>query len=415
MKFLSNHNIKNLSEDFVLNLFASVVSTGILQLVVYPKLALTLGSEGYGQMLTIMGIINVVILSFGNNLCNARIVQQAKYNKNNIIGDFQIIAAISAVVSGIIVLFVNHSFGLSGIIGIGLLVATILQVLKSYYLVAYRIDINYTKNLFANIFLAIGYLIGAFLTTRYLGWPSVFFLSALFSLIYINITSPIIKEPIVVTELFSDSTKTVVFLLLSGLIGNVTTYLDRFIIYPILGSGSVSTYSTAAFFAKSISLVLLPITSVLLSYLAAGRVRINGHRFTLVNLLLIVGAVLFLLVSATVGKWITGLLYPTLIADALPYIVLASIGVIISFAGAFTGIVTLAIAPSYWQVVLAAIKLVLYLVLGVVLTKSCGLFGLCYAVIVTNVIYYIINYFIGNHYVRVKELNEIANNEHFSD
>lgn len=81
MKFLSNHYIKNLSEDFVLNLFASVVSTGILQLVVYPKLALTLGSEGYGQMLTIMGIINVVILSFGNNLCNARIVQQAKYNK----------------------------------------------------------------------------------------------------------------------------------------------------------------------------------------------------------------------------------------------------------------------------------------------------------------------------------------------
>lgn len=211
MKFLSNHYIKNLSEDFVLNLFASVVSTGILQLVVYPKLALTLGSEGYGQMLTIMGIINVVILSFGNNLCNARIVQQAKYNKKNIIGDFQIIAAISAAVSGIIVLFVNHSFGLSGIIGIGLLVATILQVLKSYYLVAYRIDINYTKNLFANIFLAIGYLIGAFLTTRYLGWPSVFFLSALFSLIYINITSPIIKEPIVVTELFGDSTKTVVF------------------------------------------------------------------------------------------------------------------------------------------------------------------------------------------------------------
>lgn len=415
MKFLSNHYIKNLSEDFVLNLFASVVSTGILQLVVYPKLALTLGSEGYGQMLTIMGIINVVILSFGNNLCNARIVQQAKYNKKNIIGDFQIIAAISAAVSGIIVLFVNHSFGLSGIIGIGLLVATILQVLKSYYLVAYRIDINYTKNLFANIFLAIGYLIGAFLTTRYLGWPSVFFLSALFSLIYINITSPIIKEPIVVTELFGDSTKTVVFLLLSGLIGNVTTYLDRFIIYPILGSGSVSTYSTAAFFAKSISLVLLPITSVLLSYLAAGRVRINGRRFTLVNLLLIVGAVLFLLVSATVGKWITGLLYPTLIADALPYIVLASIGVIISFAGAFTRIVTLAIAPSYWQVILAAIKLVLYLVLGGVLTKSCGLFGLCYAVIVTNVIYYIINYFIGNHYVRVKELNEIANNEHFSD
>lgn len=94
---------------------------------------------------------------------------------------------------------------------------------------------------------------------------------------------------------------------------------------------------------------------------------------------------------------------------------MASIGVIISFAGAFTGIVTLAIAPSYWQVILAAIKLVLYLVLGGVLTKSCGLFGLCYAVIVTNVIYYIINYFIGNHYVRVKELNEIANNEHFSD
>ena len=391
--------IKKLSSDFILNLFASLVSTGVLQLLVYPKLAISLGPEGYGEMLTIMGIVNIIILSFGNNLCNARIVQQPKYRENVLLGDFQLLAIIASVLCGVIVLSANAYFKLPLLLLVGLIVATILQVLKSYYLVAYRIVIDYKKNLWANVFLATGYIIGAFILLRFFNWTIVFILSALFCLGYITVSSSIIKEPVRRTKLFGNSSKTFILLLLSGIIANVTTYLDRFLLYPTLGPESVSTYTTAAFFAKSLSLILLPMTSVILSYLSAGRIQMNRNRFITINVCLIVFSLIFLVISVSLGYWITKLLYPTLIDNANQYFFSASVGIIINLICSFTGVVLLAIAPSFWQVVLSGFKLGLYLLLGIVLINTMGLLGLCTAIILTNTIYFILIFFIGNYYL----------------
>lgn len=397
---ISFKSLKTISSDVVLNLLASLVSTGVMQLVLYPVLAKKMGDECYGEMLTIMGIVNIIVLSIGNNLCNARIVVNEQYKKEGIVGDFQILIGIGILLSTLVILLLNVYFSWSFLLLIGLIFVTVLSVAKSYYLVIYRIDINYKKNLYANIFMAIGYIIGAFILIDFLQWPWVFAFASLTGLVYIGISSNIIREPIIKTKLFKSSSKVALFLLVSGIVGNVTMYLDRFIVYPILGGSSVSYYTVASFFAKSLSLILLPITTVLLSYIAADKITITRKRFLAINGVLLLGTILFLVLSVTIGKYITGLLYPTIIGDSQQYILMASIGVVIGIATSFNGIIVLAKAPSFWQVVLSTVNLIVYFISCYILVKAEGLYGLCYGVIITNVFMFIVNYLVGNYYIK---------------
>ena len=392
--------LKNVSSDFVLNLLATFISTGVMQLVLYPQLALHMDDEHYGGMLTAMGVVNVLALSFGNNLCNARIVLNEKYKKDAVVGDFQLLSLFSVIMTAAVIFLSDLYFKWPGYILIGIAILASLTVYKSYYLVTYRLSLDFKKNLYANIVMAAVYVLGAFVLIRYMPWPFVFALPCLCCLVYIGLSSDILKEPFRRTERFKDSTKVVTLLILSGIIGNLTMYLDRFIVYPILGGSSVSYYTIAAFFSKSLSMVLLPMTAVLLSYIASEKIQVSGKRFLYINLALLLLSGLFLVLTITAGYYITAFLYPSLIDASKKYLLLASVGIIIGIAGSFNGVVVLAKAPSYWQLVLSAMKFVIYLVTCTLLVKMNGLYGLCLGVILTNFIGFGANFLVGNHYLK---------------
>ena len=389
-----------LSKDFILNILATLLSTGTMQLVLYPQMALKLDAETYGTMLTVIGIVNVITLSLGNNLCNARLLDDKKYRDNNICGDYQILLVIMAVLSVVILLAANIYFNLDANTLVALLFFAVLNIICSYGLVTYRININYTKNLLANGFLCVGYVAGSFLLLGRVAWPWTYALAYALGVIYIWFSSSILREPFKKTPFFKATAISAGILIVSGLIGNVTTYLDRFIIHPILGGESVSVYATAAFFSKSINLVLAPVLTVVLSYITSGKIQMSRKRYQLITLGYVVFGAVFVLVSATIGKYITGFLYPTLIDLAEPYVFLASFGIIMGVIGSFEGVMVLAYAPRVLQIVSSSLKLVLYLVLGVSLISLYGLTGMCVGVLITNSIMCVFNYVVGYFYVK---------------
>lgn len=392
--------LKNVSQDVVLNIIASFVSTGVMQLVLYPQLALNLDDDNYGEMLTIMGIVNVLALTFGNNLCNARIILNEKYKQQGKIGDFHLLLYYSVMLASIIVIGFNFYFKWKWFFLLSIVILTGVTILKSYYLVAFRIEINYKKNLYANIIMAIFYILGAFLFIKVITWPWVFSLACISGIIYIAFSSKILKESLKKTDSYCSTRKVVLLLIVSGLIGNITMYLDRFIVYPALGGSSVSYYTVASFFPKTLAIVLLPITSVLLTYIASDRIIMTRKRFNWINIGLAIFITLFFILSISIGPFITKLLYPTLFESSSSYIVLAAIGVVIGSAVTFNGTVVLAKAPSYWQVILAVINLSVYFIACVILVKYYALYGLCYGVIISNTINLLVNYLVGYYYLR---------------
>lgn len=393
-------SIKDISKDMIYNLLATAISTGVMQLVLFPQFALRLDDHEYGELLTIMGIINVITLSLGNNLFNVRIVVNEKYNESGLKGDFQILLFISFLIALIMIISAGMYFKWTTEMFMGTMLVTAFSVLYSYYLVAFRININFKKNLYANIIMALVFVIGAFTIIKIILWPWIFVLSYILCIIYIASTSDIILEPIAKTKLFWSTTKVTLLFFISGIIGTVTMYLDRFIIFPILGGSSVSYFTTACFFSKSISLILLPITAVLLSYISSNKLLMTNKRFIVTNWILIILSILFLFFSLTFGKFVTGLLYPTLIDASKPYLLLASIGVIIGISGSFNGIVVLAKAPSFWQVVISTEKLICYLLFCLIFVKMYGLYGMCVGIIITNTICFITNFIVGNYYLK---------------
>ena len=395
----NSQSYMNLSKDFILNILATLLSTGTMQLVLYPQMALKLDPETYGTMLTVIGIVNVITLSLGNNLCNARLLDDKKYRDSKLCGDYQILLLIMAALSVAIVLIANLYFKLDTHTLVALLFFTVLNIVCSYNLVTFRININYTKNLLANAFLCIGYVVGSYFLLGRIAWPWTYALAYGLGVIYIWFSSDIMREPFKTTPLFKATATSSGILIVSGLIGNVTTYLDRFIIHPILGGESVSVYATAAFFSKSINLVLAPVLTVVLSYITTGIIHVNKKRYQLITLAYVVFGGIFILVSATIGKYITGFLYPTLIDLADSYVFLASCGIIMGVVGSFEGVMVLAYAPRILQIISSSMKLALYLILGVCLIQLYGLTGMCCGVLITNTIMCVFNYVVGYFYV----------------
>ena len=395
--------------DFVYSIIATLLSTGVMQLVVLPQLSRTLSSAEYGVMLTATGLMNILINAFGNNLCNSRLRQQVKYTNKQVKGDYQILllaASGLALVTVLLSYFYLKTDFFRLIIPLAIISVT--GIWRAYYLVTYRLSIDFRRNLRANICGCIGYLIGGFFLIYYVAWPWVFFPADFFLLIYICFSSDIVREPIKKTELFSDSARVTSMLLVGGLIGNVTIYLDRIILYPVLGSESVSTYATAAWFSKSILMIMSPITSVLLSYITAGKLKLNKTKYDKVCLLLLAGAAVCWGGAIVFAPVITGFFYPDLIESAKPYIVFVSLAVVIGIIGNFLAIMVLAYAPVKWQTVIPLIKVVIYAAFGVVLSSLMGIEGMIIAVFVANLVFIIISYFVARKWVREELIAEDA-------
>lgn len=388
-------NIRNISSDFVLSLAATLVSTGSMQLVLYPRLAVVLGSNEYGTMLTVIGFINVITLAFGNNLANTRLIRELDYQRSGIKGDFQILLLSSSIISSLFALLTGFVFRLSCDDLISIAVLTITTVIRSYCIVVYRLKIDYRKNLYANVALCIGYAIGGWLLLGLVPWAWSFTIANLLCIAYIWYTSTIMREPWGRTSLLASTSKAYMSLVGGGLLGNLTTYLDRFVVYPILGASSVSIYSVATFFSKGLTLVFSPLTSVLLTYFTQGKIGLSKKIYTAINVAIAFGSLLFVLVGITIGSWVTNVFYPTIFEEAEPYILLATIGTAINIAASFNGTVVLALASPVWQSLIPAASLIFYLGFCIVFAIQFGLLGVCWATIISNSIRFLMNVGVG--------------------
>ena len=92
---------KRIAGDFALSLAASFISTGVLQILLYPFLAKYLSAEEYGIALTIMGVGNTISSAFGGSLNNARLLQNTTYENRKLQGDFPVLFAVFSIASAI--------------------------------------------------------------------------------------------------------------------------------------------------------------------------------------------------------------------------------------------------------------------------------------------------------------------------
>ena len=153
---------------------------------------------------------------------------------------------------------------------------SIFILINGYLTVEFRIDLNYNKFALDGVFLSSGYILGYFiyLWTGY--WEMIYLIGVLTSFIFVITNTSIYKDPIIITNLFGFTSKQTFALLISQLLVSGGIYLDKILLFPLLGGEAVATYFVASILGKSLGLVIGPLSGLFLSYLARKNFQIEN-------------------------------------------------------------------------------------------------------------------------------------------
>lgn len=403
MRNVLNAKAIKLSKDFSLNLLASLITTGVAQLFLYPRLAYLMSSDKYGELLTLMGIANTIGAACGGSLNNTRLLLQEKYDDGFEKGDF------SCVLLGITCCATILSFAIFGGIykqratNLFLLTAfAVLCLLRSYMCVEYRIILDYRKVLLCNIWVAIGNVIGVFIYNfmgENVAWVIPFFIGESAGFLYVLKTTDILRERAKKTSLFVVVMREETILLVTSLSANILTYLDRIILLPLLGGAAVSYYTVASVFGKSVGILLLPLSSVLLSYYVKKDFKMNKTLFWRINIATISIGLAFALVSVFFAPLFTKVLYTSLYENAKEFVCVANTTVILGIVANMIQPSVLKFAPTFWQLIIQSIYCLVYLVGGFVWTQGNGLWGFAWAALVASIIKLVLLMWVGDKFV----------------
>lgn len=396
-----NSIIKKMTGDFVLNFLASAVVTGVMQIILYPLINYCVGSVEYGSFLTIIGLVNTISAVIGTTLNNMRLIHENTYNSKGLKGDFNLLLVFLSVLSfiGVSVVFpFVFDLGILKALCISLLI--VLMAVRNYWMVAYRIVIDYKRILFANISLVIGYLLGClcfFFTNE---WIIPFIFGEILCLLYMTKTSSLYKEPFIFTEMKEKMCKDFCVLGLATLSANLLIYLDRLLLYPLMGGEAVTSYTIASLGGKYLGIIATPIASVLLSYYSQADFRMTRKKFWWIT-----GGISFfsfacLIIIVPLAPFLAKLLYPGSYADAVNIMFLANLGGILGVISNFIQPAVLIFAPTKWQIIKEGVYGIIYIGLGTILLNNYGLQGFCVANIIAISSKCLLMIALGNHYCK---------------
>ena len=374
---MTNDSVKGVIKNFILNFLSFALPTVVLQFVVQPLIAAKLGGDLNGQYLTLMSL-NFFLIGISATVLNTvRMLQNEKYEKNNVVGDFNIIFLFYALLLILIMplgylLYVKDT----NIIDILLYVLIgILYLYHDYIFAQYRLRMQFNKILINNGILIVGYAIGTVLFMFVLPkWQFVFICAYVLTGIYDFVNTTFIREPLKKTEFFSETVKKVGSLMVANSLNSSIAYFDKLLLFPLLGGVAVSVYNTASLVGKMLYLVSFPLNSLLLSYL----VKIKRFRLASVKKYIfrtVVVLILGYIVCVLVGYPLTDLLYPLWASEShifIPITVASNLFLLIS---ELINTVLLRYYKISFQMIIQSVNLVMYLGVSLVAMYFWGLLG----------------------------------------
>src|SRR5690625_1868138 len=128
----------------------------VLQIITFPYLARVLGATAYGEAVFLISVFTIISFPFGNVLNNLRLLKDEDYKEENVTGDFNRLLVYSILISVFVFLIyttqnslINHREIIL------LLIIIILALIKEYYIVSFRLTLNFKKIMVNNFLLLI--------------------------------------------------------------------------------------------------------------------------------------------------------------------------------------------------------------------------------------------------------------------
>lgn len=378
--------------DALLNIIATALPILILQLIILPIIGVKLGDEQYGLVITLISLSTLLSLPLGNVLNNVRLLTNNDYEKDNMIGDFNILL-LGAVTINAIMIFFGTFYYEGDFLFISIVLMVILScfnLVREYLIVSFRITLNYKAILVNNIILAMGYLLGlsVFYITGY--WQLIYIVGSALSLVYILRHTDLLKEKLIRTSFFKKTTYKTFILFISSFMKTILNYADKLLIFPLLGPAAVSIYYTATILGKIITLAISPISAVMLSYLTKMEKMKLQHFLSVIFFSLIFGVIGYFF-TVLISSPVLHFLYPSWAKESMKLIPITTATAIMEMMSSAIHPIVLRFNNINWQFVISVMNLMVYMVGIYIFYQIYGLIGFAIGVLIASIFKFLLS------------------------
>lgn len=366
---------KKIAFDMLLNIVATAIPTLVLQLLILPALAHNMNDDSYGLIVTILALMNIVPATMGIALNNMRLIMD---RDQDYCEDYNVILLIMAAINLILVTAASIYYDrrISFIRLFLTLLLSLLWLLREYYIVDFRLKINYEYIFISNVLLTLGYGIGFIVFRLTNQWQYICIVGQLACLLFIISKSKLWMEPLTISSRFHNINFQTCLLIASSFLARITTYADKLLIFPILGGATVSVYHSATLLGKVVSMAITPISSVALTYLSKTKSKNDSTFKTAFSISTVVCVIMFF-ICVGISRPILRVLYPQFVDAAMNYIFITTGTMVLTVLTTVINPFILKYYDMKWQVRINGVYAVSYLFIVLLLLQLYGLYGFC--------------------------------------
>lgn len=373
--------------DIMLNVISTILPISILQLIALPIISRNMTGDKYGLVIVLISLINLIPPALGNPLNSIRLLYDNTYADRNDIRDFSSILLINGAICTILMSFFIYTYegSISWTNTITIIIISLLRLLYEYYIVAYRLKLNFKRILLNNLLLSLGYIVGTLMYIIFDVWQLIYLIGYGSSMIYILFTTDLWREPLRISKNIKKMFVETYIMVISDFLSRLLSYVDKLLIYPLMGGTTVAIYYAATIIGKIISLTFNPISSVILSYIARSKsVRAAYIKKMFASEIII--SIIGYFICIAISKPIISILYPQYVGEAAKYIKITSAASVIAAVNATIWPFTFKFCKIKWQLVINMSMFVGYLILAYSLYIRYALYGFCFSILITRLI-----------------------------
>lgn len=383
--------------DMGVNTIAFGLYIGFQQLVIMPTLSNMSDAATYSGIIIFLSIFHMTCSVIGEELGNTRMLRRKQYEQRGLKGDFHLILLLLILVSAAGLLIVGSAAGVSAPDLLGYLLIGAMGICRFFSMAGFKMKLRFGYVLYSNLCYLIGALPGLLIARKTEWFLAPFFSGELLASAFVVLTVLRHWEWDVSfkrTPELQNTASMYLRLAAVAIIMNLMLYLDRLIIYPVLGAYAMAVYYAASTTSKLVLSVLNPVSGVILARLSS-----NGDDRQKRPALLTAKPFLLVFMVFTLCGFLSSylgvrILYPAYLREALP--LLGPIAAATSFGGVSSLLKPLILRFYHMNQFLISnlAYAAVFLVLMLVFSGWWGILGFAYASAAARTLQFASYYFI---------------------
>lgn len=397
---------KGFFKDSFLSIAALMTMNVMLQLLIYPVLRSISGVQEYGNMLFLVGIVNIISTSVGCSANNSRLKASTSNKDCSREYNLFLLAAFLLYLPAACLVLRSSQAGntVSQVFWYwSLMCAT---TYRNYADVEYRLHVNYKGYFGYYLAVSAGYLIGIVVYFITHNWTHIFLtgeLSAAAMAMLLHRKERTNKKrgrKLKLKQIFTS----IAILMSSQLLVNTILNADRLILKLFVGASAVTVYYAASLLGKTAALITAPLNSVIIGYLARRSEDIRTGTFLKMCMLVFAGSLLLSAVSILGSHIFVAVFYPQEYGAAKAFFVSANTAQIFYFTTGIIMTILLRYMKEQYQFYINGCYCVVFLALAIPVTIRYGICGFSIALCCANLFRFILAAWVG--IIALKRLKE---------